>query len=200
MQRSLLKKFFEGIDSEFFGTGTGRRSIDRICAWEETRQTVIECEVDAIHTLKFMRVYYGNFNVAYIPNSLEIVVIAVCGQEYSIDTRKFPRRAKNIDFHLNKIFGSINLQTLPEQLEFLDLSENSITGSISISRLPQTIKAIWLYRNWISQSPLFYNILPDCLVTIDINKNSIDCVQSLDGVPNPRAKMIFRGIPDQSIC
>ena len=199
MQENLLRIFFEEINDHFFNFLGGRSAIERICGWHPGKECEIQCIGKEVTYIRFTRLGNGNFNIAFVPNSVENLCIAVCAQRYSINTRLLPRKAKNIDFRLNKIFGTINLRSLPGKLESLDISENQLTGTICITRLPESMQALWIYRNYIDQPTLYYDYLPSGLATFDITRNYISEVRSIDDFANPRAKAIFRGVEYEKI-
>ena len=116
----------------------------------------------------------GNFQIAWLPQSVQELSIAHTDQHYSVDTRMFPREARVLLMHANRIFGSINLTCLPTALRVFNLGENDIEGIINLTMLPGTMEYLYLYTNRIQQDSACIANLPENIKVLRIGKDKFE--------------------------
>ena len=180
-QTILLETFFSTIDSAYMNEQMGDQTIREACEWgRHLARFAIRCIDGIVNIMFFVSVNKGNFLIAYLPRSIEHIVLCGCDQEYQLQTRMLPMRMSSMDLSDNYLFGTIDLQHLPPRMQSFDVSNNAIEGPIILRDLPETIENIWMDQNNIQQDVLYYGNLSDKLIKVSLERNDIRSIRPID--------------------
>ena len=182
MQAALLRAFFHSCSEGFMERASSGDKIENICHWPNAlgNSFSVVCRDDEVRliTIEGHR-ECGNFNLNYLPQSVEHVHIASCFQSYPIEARLLPKSASTIYMMFNQLYGSIDLWSLPRNLTELCLANNEISGTLNLFNLPESLRYVWLQNNRIIQETLFYGELPKTLRKFNLEGNHIGRVKAV---------------------
>ena len=100
-----------------------------------------------VERVEYQYVGYGNFHIDSLPHTTRIILIDVCHQKYTIQTRSLPRALAVLTLYRNITYGTIDVGNLPPHFVDLAVPGNNIYGPISLKGLPRTMEKLQLNRN-----------------------------------------------------
>ena len=125
-----------------------------------------------IHCLSMtvMSVFYhestlGQFNIHFLPSTVQQIYIARSHQEYQIQPRQLPRNLRDLCMPYNKLFGSIDFESFPVKIEEIHLSFNEFCAPICLI-LPKKLRTLNMRDNPIRQRTVYYDCDPEVLKTV----------------------------------
>ena len=125
--------------------------------------------VDSIVTeMRYKYCLCGQFDLAYVPPTVQKLDIQSCDQAYTVDTRKLPRAAHHIFLNNNLLHGTIDLTTLPENAVIVSFTFNSLSGPIDLTNLPKYLTSLGILQNSIQQKTVMYSKLPPGLKWVNL--------------------------------
>uniref|UniRef100_A0A7S4KIC2 Non-specific serine/threonine protein kinase n=1 Tax=Paramoeba aestuarina TaxID=180227 RepID=A0A7S4KIC2_9EUKA len=134
----------------------------------------------------------GQFRIGFLPNSVQILNILDCHQEYPLHTRHLPRNAEDVRLRTNRLFGSLDLQHLPSRLVYFDVVDNEFSGNIFFGNLPDTLKVIDLKYNIFLRRTVFYGKLPSGIKEINVSHTPIKRAKPIRQEWEVDEKLIFK--------
>ena len=174
MQAVLMREFFKNLED----TTISYLSLDKkdrdLCSWRGL--TCVEGFITEM-VYKFMfrnnsqQLLHGkprDFDMAFIPPTVQNLRIQSCVQHGYLDTRNFPREARYIDLNYNHFRGVLDLTALPVHLEDFRCAGNSLIGPISLTQLPQSLHSLFIETNLIQQRVVYYGNIPPGMNTISL--------------------------------
>ena len=181
MQSALMETFFANVDRgniPLFSFG----AHDDYCKWRG-----VTCENGVVIEIKYSTIAYSshgtNFQIEYAPNTVRVLELRMCRQEYQLQTRRLPRDCECIRFDSNRIYGTVDLRHLPDGMRVFRVEQNKITGPIELTMLPPRLEILDLSRNRIKQRVVYLENLPETLerITLDAvyGTNKIRSVEPL---------------------
>ena len=195
----LIQKFLEGINSSGWEEISTLKTKEEIIYFDDICDYMgITCRDTEVTEVLFRDFIHGNFQIGYLPHSVEVVDISYSRQTFQLETRAFPRQLRSIQLFINLITGSIDLTNLPTNLEEAHFDGNQLTGPISLTCLPRTLRILHLGMNPIAQHTVLVGALPPHIETIALptrNKRlGVGRVQCIHPNDLATAKRVLKGI------
>ena len=198
---TLLDHFYSGITE----SGLAAYSQDQWCDYCEWKG--LSCNGGRLSSVFYEKEKHGNYNVHSLPPSVISICISQCQQTYRLHTRALPRALQRYHLSTNQLFGCVDLRTLPGNLLNLDISFNRLNGPIDLTSLPRGLQHLWMHKNAIQQSVVFYGDLPPSIFVIKLvgdtymgKDNQIGELRALHPRDPVNDSTIFESFPPKHIC
>ena len=164
MQRILMQKFFYDMKYSFIDEASQKDPKRDICApWHG-----IQCEGGLVRSIKYAYANFGNFNLIFVPQTVEALELYQCAQAYTVRSELLPRDSLSVSLRRNLIHGTIELTTLPEKIRIFNVSNNKIVGPINLMWLPRALEKLSVSCNNIHQDIVYYAKLPPNITQIHL--------------------------------
>ncbi|KNH05113.1 leucine-rich repeat [Perkinsela sp. CCAP 1560/4] len=191
-ENTLMDCFYSEITAEGTADYSNEDTSRNYCEWRG-----VVCTAGKVGRVIYDQQDYGNFDIHSLPPTVTRISIEHCLQHYMLHTRRLPRASQFCYLGNNQLFGSVELRTLPENLVTLRLSDNRLNGPIDLTNLPQKFAYLWLHRNAIEQSVVFFGRLPPNITAIRLatsgkRDNQIGELRALYPESLDRARQVFR--------
>ena len=200
LQTILVARFYQLLTPKAVEDLSSKHTLRDYCKWKG-----ITCASGKVTEIYYQGNDYGNFDLCFLPPTLERVMIHHCHQRYAIQTRNLPRALQVCHITHNQLFGSVDLLILPGNLVSLDLSYNQLEGPIDLTNLPRGLERVGLEKNAIRQAIVYYGELhPKIVITLRVIRqdeltNEISEVRALHPENRVKSKKVFRNFPAKHI-
>ena len=165
--------------------------ITDICIWPISAFQV-GCVHGELRVIEAREIHYGNFQLAYLPQSLRRLKIFYCEQSGTIEARHLPANAREINLNGNFYSGSIRLCDLPPWIEDFSAARNALSGTIDARDLPRLLRTIDLSHNALAQPVLYCHNIPKNFWFFDAQENQIREVRALSVEDDERVHWMFQ--------
>ena len=191
-QSILIDRFFEKIDDSFMYQVNQGMLPFHVCAWRPlTKLVKLHCDGGLLTSLEISDCFLEDFQLSFLPPTVEHVSIVNCRQHGTFEARHLPRDAHFVSFPWNHLQGTIDLQRLPSHIFHINLNKNQLTGSIKLTELPPKIETIEVEFNNLIMKTLYYDDLPECLTEVRLKGNSIQEIRPIHKRTKRAQKSIF---------
>mmetsp|Transcript_22207 Transcript_22207/g.30544 ORF Transcript_22207/g.30544 Transcript_22207/m.30544 type:complete len:247 (-) Transcript_22207:154-894(-) len=121
----------------------------------------------------------GSLHLADLPYCLQQFHAHHNDFEGNLELADLPPHMERLMLSSNRFSGSIDLRHLPNLLQSLWIDRNLLTGSLELDALPSQLRILKLSDNLFSGCVKFPEVLPSCLIEININRNALHIPSSL---------------------
>ena len=136
----------------------------------------VECSNGIVTAFRVENFHEGNFSYAFLPQSLETLVLSSCSQMQNLEVRLLPRSLRTLDLHSNHFWGPLEVPCFPRSLESCNLAMNKLSGAVHFLDLPSSLVELDLSANHFRQKVIYYGIMPRNLAFIDMRMHTINKV------------------------
>ena len=148
MQNVLMHRFYELLSLSFVQEISYGKSHADVCSGDGRGSWFgIACFEGRVEVVHYNQLSKGNFQIEFLPQCVEMIIITECQQCYALDTRSLPQNLRDLNFSSNKLYGSLNLRCLPGHLYRLNVRNNKFTGAVTTRFLPDTLALLNMRGN-----------------------------------------------------
>ena len=139
----------------------------------------IHCTDMAVTSVRYGHSTAGQFNIQFLPNSVQRIFIAHSGQTYELATRCLPRDLQHLEMPHNRLYGSIDFQGFPEGIQEIDLSYNNFSAHIDLF-VTQNLRKLTMSWNPIEQRTMYYDCNPKALQEVNFYHTGVKQFVAID--------------------